>query len=113
MARLNPNVIMILFDRCKQDKTECRECFKFHKTFPIPKDFMEKMGVPSREMNGASMFVPEASEQEQGKNKTYLEQVRELTSNPRKQLTPDSDLYGVERCKVRFEIKFHILLICI
>ena len=90
---------MILY-RCKQDDNECSQCVKFHKDYPIPKNFMEVMGVPSRQINGASSFVPEPSTIE-GKNKTYLEQVQDLVTNPSKKMTPDSDLNGVERCKVK------------
>ena len=99
--------------RCAQDARECQQCKEFHKENPVPNDFLEVLGLPNRNKNGASAFVPEVS-QLGGKNKTYIEQCKSLEENPRKQVKPDSDLEDIERCKVsQVNFYFHFLSFCI
>ena len=99
--------------RCDQDAKECLQCKEFHKENPVPKDFLKVLGLPNRNRNGASAFVPEVSQLE-GKNKTYIEQYKSLEENPTKQIKPDSDLEDILRCQVcKVNIYFYFISFCI
>ena len=99
------------FFRCQDES--CDRCVLKHKHYPVPENFAQKLGLPSRE-NGALFYIPEKMEEEDGKYKTFLQLNSEMKQNPEKRLERDSDLenkgYGQcsKGCLISFKSKVDI-----
>ena len=66
----------------------------------LQKAFHSKLGLPTRENNGALFLVSEEDHEKPGHNKTFLQLRDDLKKETKKILLPDSDLADEEivRC---------------
>ena len=80
----------ISFQRCLDKK--CLKCVKKHKKYPVPENFFEQLGLPTKEKNGTHFYVPEKQEDNPDHYKTFLEMQQMLKENPKKKFIRDSDL---------------------